>query len=334
MANSLVSVIMGVYNRAPYLDRTIESLISQTYGDFELICVDDGSSDGSRDVLDTWARQDRRIHVHAFPQNKGVAAALNEALLHVTGSYVAIADSDDVYLPQRFAEQVYFLQSNTDYVITSSSSIFVDEADKVIGWDNFPESDAAIRWRLFFNSPFVQPCVMFRSDLLKEVGIAYNPQYRAAEDYDLWSRLLRYGKGYNFRDPLVLYRRHSASLSSSIKSEQHGNRDAISASLLKAFFGEDTVDLPQTERIRRAFLNRARIFDTPQTRKLVVPEEQDVVKYLDYMGRYIRTMPRYEAEAFLHEEQTYLRRNHLSRIGLDDFYLPRLLSDALKACPL
>lgn len=311
-----ISVIMGIYNSSLYLQKTLDSLLAQTYKSYELICINDGSTDNSLKILQENAAEDSRITIINQPENKGIAAALNEGINQATGTYIAIADSDDVYLPQRLEKQAGFLDSHPDHIIVGASRIFINDNDRILGWEPMPESDSAIRWRLFFNSPFLQPCVMLRSDTLRNMPHRYNPAYRAAEDYDLWSRLLNLGLAYNFKEPLVLYRKHESSLSQRIKTEQRKNRDDVSNALLKKWFGDHNLNSEQINRLRYIFFNKPRFFDTEATRPFLMPQKQDLENYFFLLRKYLAAMPPEKADLFLCEEINFLGYDYLSRLGI------------------
>lgn len=321
MTKPVLSVVMGVYNASAYLAKTLDTLLAQAFSDFELLCVDDGSADESAAILASYAKKDSRIRIISFPENKGLSCALNEAMRAARGAYVAVADSDDLYLKERFACQVSFLQKHEDYVAVSSSMIFIDEADHVIGWEARPESDTAIRWRMLFNSAFSHPSIMMRRAALEKMDAWHLPTLRVAMDYEMWPRLLRLGKGFNFKDPLLLYRLRNTSISNARKGETVRCRDAICAALLKETFGDHGLSPETIDRLRRLFFNKPRPHEIPHLRVYETATREDVEIYFSLLRKFIASYSKDEARRFLAEEQELLGRSYLFRIGLEDLDL-------------
>jgi len=325
MASETLSIVMGIYNTEAFLAKSLDCILAQTFSDFEMICVNDGSTDGSLEILNNYAARDSRVRVVSFSKNQGISTALNEAIRLAQGKYIGIADSDDLYLPQKFATQIQFLEANADYVAVGSSASFIDTSDKLFGWEMMPESDAALRWRMLFNSPFFHPSLLLRAEAIKKIPVVYNPCMKAAIDYDLWPRILKYGKGYNLKEPFLFYRIHNNSISLSNSKTQVQNRDSISSTLLLEAFGEHGYSSEQIGRLRRMFLNKPRFFETPLPRPIIRPTEEDIKCYLNLLSRYSQALPKKTARSFLYEEQAFLGEAYLSQIGLEEIDLPSLL---------
>ena len=207
-----VSVILPVYNGERYLAQAIESVLDQTFRDFELIVIDDGSTDRSPDLIRRYAQQDPRLH--AYRQvNRGLVHSLNRALDLAAGKYIARMDADDVCLPERFARQAAFLDAHpeTGVLGTAFQVIGPQGQPGAVVWH--PESHAVLRWRLCFHSPFGHSTVMMRSEPVRQVG-GYNPEMTSAEDYELWNRLQTHTRFANLPDVCQLYRNHPGSASS------------------------------------------------------------------------------------------------------------------------
>jgi len=199
---------MPLYNGALYLDEAVSSILAQTFEDFELIVVDDGSTDDGWEKLATYS--DPRI-VKVKRQHAGLVPTLNHGLALARGGYVARMDADDVALPERLAEQVLYMESNPEIGLSSASLLFVDEAGRPVNARDVPTDDWEIRWELLFENPFMHSAVILRRELLDGEGVAYDESYHRAEDYELWARLLRRTRGGNISKRLVRYRLHSAS---------------------------------------------------------------------------------------------------------------------------
>ncbi len=201
----LISVIMPVYNGEKYLRDAIDSVLSQTYGNFEFIIIDDASKDESVSIVRKY--DDDRIKLFINDVNMGVAATLNKGIDSAKGKYIARMDCDDVSMPNRFEAQIKYMESHNETVICGSSVNIL--TDGVESFRQYSESDGAIRADMIFNSAFVHPAVMIRSDVLKEHNIRYDTEFERAEDYEMWSRIIKMGECCNIGKPLLKYRHHT-----------------------------------------------------------------------------------------------------------------------------
>ncbi len=191
--NPKVTVLVPVFNRERFVDEAIRSVIEQDFDDFELVVVDDGSTDRTPEVLERWRQRDSRVVVVTSPTNQGIPAALNLGLAHARGTYVARLDSDDLMLPRRVAEQVAVLDARSEVVLVSCAFEIVDSAGNHLGtWgESAPHEITA--FLLHFINPVGGGQVMFRlAEVLEEGG--YAPEYPVSEDYELWVRLRRRGR--------------------------------------------------------------------------------------------------------------------------------------------
>ncbi len=196
----LVSVIMPVYNAENYLREAIESILNQTYTNFEFIIIDDNSTDNSLKIIQSY--NDPRIKLLQNNTNLGVTKTLNIGLKNARGKYIARMDADDISLPTRLEKQVDFLLKNQDYCLIGSYYQLIE--DKYIV--KLPVSDESIRANMIFHNPFCHPSVMFDNELLRIENIFYNEQLKFAQDEDLWYRLSKFGKLYNLPEVLLYYR--------------------------------------------------------------------------------------------------------------------------------
>lgn len=199
-----VSVLMSIYNNASTLDKSIQSIVAQTYEDWEMILWNDASSDSSLDKMLQWAEKDRRIKVYSNVKNAGLAASLNKALEQSSGTYIARMDGDDVAMPDRLQKQVGFLDNHTQYAIVSSGCILFDENGE---WGKRVARQYPQKKDFLWGSQFLHPATVLRREALLDVG-----GYRVCkdtlrtEDYDLFMRM--YAKGYtgcNIQMPLLCY---------------------------------------------------------------------------------------------------------------------------------
>jgi len=211
-AELLVSVVMPAYNSAAFVKPAIESVLAQTYSRFELLVINDGSSDETAAIAAAYQERDFRVQIHSLPHG-GIAACRNHGLQLARGAFIAWLDADDLAHPHRLALQVAALQSNPDLVILGSAFQTIDEQDTPGAIHRMPEQDTAIRWHCLFHSPFAQSSVICRIEALRTNGLSYDLSMPPVEDYELWSRLLQHGRGYNLSQPLLQYRTHSAQAS-------------------------------------------------------------------------------------------------------------------------
>lgn len=217
-----VSVVMPVYNRADLVERAIRSILSQTFKDFELIIVDDGSTDNTRAVLNHWSHSDRRIRVIGYRKNQGIAYARQYGLKAARGEFVAIMDSDDVSFPNRLEMSVRYLRDHPDVTALSAQvALFNDESAKAVlnhkKYTNlFYEKTYRTKYtgdelflRLIFNNIFQNTVAMFRRDFVRRHHISYNTKLISAEDYDFWASFLLAGAKMTVLDnPLGFVRKH------------------------------------------------------------------------------------------------------------------------------
>jgi hypothetical protein len=208
-----VSVVMPVYNVEQYVAQAVESILAQTFTDFEFLIVDDGSCDRSLKILETYAAQDQRIRLISR-ENQGIPWTRNELLFQATGEFVAPMDADDIALPDRLARQVEFLRQHPAYVCVGGAYQLIDAADRLI-LNHFamPAEDEEIQQLMLAGHVSLhQPCVMFRRQVAITVG-GYDVTLPVCEDLDLWLRLGEVGKLANLIQPILKYRLHQNSIS-------------------------------------------------------------------------------------------------------------------------
>ncbi|OGD86262.1 hypothetical protein A2164_03745 [Candidatus Curtissbacteria bacterium RBG_13_35_7] len=211
-----ISVIMSVYNGLPlgpqpktktassaYLKEAVESILNQTYRNFEFIIVDDASRDKSWDYLKSL--KDRRIKLIRNKKNLGLAASLNIALRQAQGDYVARMDADDISLPNRFEEQIYFLQKNPTIDLCGTWVDLIDEKGKIIGEKKFPTDPKKLKRSITWYTPIVHPTYMAKSRVYKNLN-GYRTTFDFAEDYDFLSRAKNKFHMSNIPRKLLLWR--------------------------------------------------------------------------------------------------------------------------------
>lgn len=196
---------MPVYNAEKYIKEAIDSILSQTFSDFELIVADDGSADSSKGIIDSYS--DSRIVILHNEINRGKTATVQRLFGFAKGEYVTVHDADDISLKTRFEKQVNELESNHELIMCGTSFTTIDNRGKVLE-DNEMESDyEKIKFNIKRASQFHGPTMMFRKSAAEKLGEVYRSYFRDNyEDTDLAYRLLDMGKAYNLKERLYLYR--------------------------------------------------------------------------------------------------------------------------------
>ena len=217
MRDPLVSVLMTVHNGQRYLAESVASVLRQDMDDFELVVVDDGSTDGTPDILENLSARDSRLRVRG-QSNRGIPKSANEGLSMCRGQYVARLDSDDLAKPDRLRRQVEFLERE-DVVCVGSWFDLIDERGRFLTVLKPPEEDHEIqRLALAGHGSICHPCAMIRRGALERIG-GYDEHFALACDLDLWLRLGEVGRLANMAVSLTRYRVHSGSV-----SEQRGRQ--------------------------------------------------------------------------------------------------------------
>lgn len=209
MAEPLVSIVMPNYNEAPFLRVALDSILKQTWKNFECIIVDDGSSDGSREIIQEYAQKDPRIIFLANEKNLLICKTLNRGLGVARGKYVARMDSDDVCMPNRLETQVRFLElpENSRVGVVGSSVKVINEHGEQVGEKKFPLGDTDIRNMIWYQTPIQHSSAMIRKQAIEECG-NYDNDYVYAEDLELWVKIGQKYELRNLPETLVQYRVH------------------------------------------------------------------------------------------------------------------------------
>ncbi len=238
----MVSVIMPAYNAEKYIAAAIDSILGQTFQDFEFIILNDCSKDRTEEIILSYA--DPRIVYLKNEENLGVAATLNKGLAIARGEFIARMDADDIALPERLAKQVAFLNANTDIAVLGTNVETFNEAGTMCtGWST--AEPAQMRVDMLFACGLAHPSVMMRTAVIRELG-GYDPAFNGLEDYELWCRVLEKYEITTLPDILLRYRIHSSQVTQNpsahylellrkLKTRQLRHM-GISAEIPKAFF--------------------------------------------------------------------------------------------------
>lgn len=215
MSNPKVTVLMPVYNGRKYLREAIDSILGQTFPDFEFLIIDDGSVDGSLKLIRSY--DDSRIRVVIHERNQGLVATLNEGISLSSGEYIARMDCDDISLPERLAKQVELMDSDPTVAVCGTWAKSIDENGNAISLMRAPVG-ILLKYNFWKPSPMIHPSVMMRKSFFKDV--LFSGDAANAEDYDLWLRTAKKHKIFNMKKYLLLYRVHDDSVSKKKRSEQ------------------------------------------------------------------------------------------------------------------
>jgi glycosyltransferase involved in cell wall biosynthesis len=215
-----VSVVMAAFNAERFIGEAIASVLEQQFRDFELLIVNDGSTDSTRDIVR--ACPDPRLRLIDNGENIGLTRSLNHALTQARGTYIARQDADDVSAPQRLGAQVAFLDARPDVALVGSWFSSIDAHGAVVRQTALPVRHLDIRWAMFFFCPFVHSAVMWRRELVHAHIGSYNDTFSYAQDHELWARIACRFAVANLPQFLVRYREHPQSMTETACSRAFG----------------------------------------------------------------------------------------------------------------
>jgi len=217
-SSPLISVLMPVRNAEAFLPEALQSLLSQTYADFEILIINDGSTDGGMEWIA--AVDDSRIRILGDERQLGIAARLNQGIEAANGKYIARMDADDLCAPDRLERQVRRMETDPAIDVLGTAAAYIDERGEVVGAPRpAPYDDRCIKWRMLTSNCIIHPSVMLRGSVVKEHRYSEDCAY--AQDFDLWLRLAVKGFRFaNLPEVLLLQRRHSTTVSVVRRKEQ------------------------------------------------------------------------------------------------------------------
>lgn len=247
-----ISVLLPVYNCELYIREAVDSILNQTYTDFELLIIDDASSDRTVSLIESY--NDSRIELIEKTLNTGYTNSLNLGLQLAKGKYIARMDGDDICLPERFAKQISFLEANSDVIVCGSWFSLIG-SDRIV---KVPESHEDIKVALLKGNCFAHPSVMIRKQSLEMFSIVYDVSKEPAEDYDLWARLVTKGKLYNLQEVLLDYRTHSNQVT---KKHSDKQKDSVMRTKRNLFNLLEFNLLPEEELVLNKVLNKGEAFN-------------------------------------------------------------------------
>ena len=200
-----VTVLMGVYNQRRYVQSAVESILGQSYMHWDLLIIDDASTDGTWELLQSITRGDGRITIERNDLNRGLAASLNRGWRQARGNLIARMDADDESLPERLQRQIEFLQDHPEVAVLGTGAELINEAGDSLGRMLRPAEHEALVSRIFRENPFIHPSVILRRSFLEATG-GYDDALRRGQDYDLWLRGYRRFRYANLPHALIRHR--------------------------------------------------------------------------------------------------------------------------------
>lgn len=247
--NPLVSVVFPVYNASEFLEESLTSILNQTYKNLEIILIDDGSTDGSAEIIKKF--DDTRIQFHRHEKNLGLIATLNEGFMLVRGKYIARMDADDVALPTRIEKQVYYMETHPEIGLLGC---WTENFGARTSITKYPAQCDENDWEMLYRCSFAHPAIMLRTEVIKKHQLSYDEEFPHAEDYEFAARLSLYSRISNLPEVLLKYRVHAQSVSSRYREIQEHNTLRIIQRSLRWLSVEATLE--QVSLFRR-FADRA-----------------------------------------------------------------------------
>jgi len=210
--NPAVSIIIPTYNQANFIDKAINSALKQTYQDFEIIVIDDGSTDDTEEIMKGF--KDKRVkYIKKYKENRGISVARNTGIKMAKGKYIALLDSDDEWLPEKLDKQIQLLQNKSSEVgVVCSWSYNIDEKGNFISKRCLPKRDGYIYEDLLSTDPISVPTVLIRKECFNRVGL-FDDLLNTQQDWDMWIRIAKYYRFALIKIPLVKYRIHPNQIS-------------------------------------------------------------------------------------------------------------------------
>jgi len=244
MNNPKISVLMPVYNAEKFLKEAIDSILNQTFKDFEFLIINDASTDNSKKIILSY--KDPRIRYFENDKNLGVAKTLNKGLRLAKGKYIARMDADDISLSERFKKQVEFMEKSPLIAVCGAWLRLIGNENQNNEIWKSPSDFESIKSLALFYSSIYHPTVLIRKETLKKYNLFYDPSFAHAEDYELWVRIMEKAKVANLKEILLLHRIHSKEVGNIHKQMMVKN----------------------SNRIRLYQLNRLGIYPTPEELKI------------------------------------------------------------------
>lgn len=252
-SNPEISVVMATYNREKSLPNSIQSILNQTFKNFELIIVDDGSRDNTAKLLYNYLKKDKRIRVYRNKRNRGIPYTRNKLLDLSRGKYMAIMDSDDYSFPIRLEEQLNYMKQHPNIMVLSSQILDIDSKKDISRFWSIKGEDIAIN--LIFFSPLCNPSTFYNLDFIKSNHIRYDETLRTSEDYDFWRQIFLKGGEFDLiQMPLLAYRFYHKN-SKIFYQSQKNNALNITKKIQNVFFptNDETEKISRCEKLKKIY---------------------------------------------------------------------------------
>ena len=253
---------MPVFNGEEYIKRGISSILTQTYQNLELFIINDCSNDRSMEIISSF--KDRRIKIISNSRNMGISVSLNKGINASKGKYIARMDADDISHPDRLKIQTCFMEMYPQIGLLGTAYHLIDENGKRLSTYRYPGNSIDLKWKLLSGPIFPHPSVMMRKDLLVNNNLQYNEELDCSQDYDLWSKLLNFTNGSNLVKPLIQYRKHPKSISSSKRVQQKRNQFKISINLILDLFEDYPIAPIHAWVFRKIIQNKLKMLSSVQ----------------------------------------------------------------------
>ena len=252
MVNPVVSVLTPCYNAAEFLPAAIESILNQTFRDFEFILINDGSTDNTMDIIEGYAKKDSRIVV-ITKKNTGMTDSLNIGIKAAKGGWIVRLDADDISFPQRIDKQLNYVIIHPDVVLLGTDYLEVDRYGRLVKRHRYPsEHDPLVRQIEWGGSPFPHSSAVYNTEVVRRIG-GYRNRLMGVGDADLWLRMALVGQMHCINEPLIKVRKHQTSMSSDNKNILTLAYVAWVSHNLRKYGYDDPVE--QSEEIYQSFLS-------------------------------------------------------------------------------
>jgi glycosyltransferase involved in cell wall biosynthesis len=297
MKNPKVTVLMSVYNGEKYLREAIDSILNQTFMDFEFLIINDGSTDSTVEILQSY--DDPRIKIINNVENIGLTKSLNKGLRIARGTYIARMDCDDISLPERLEKQINYLNAHPEVGVLGTAYRLIDANGHDLEIMRMPINDLQIRWTSLFDNPFAHPTVMIRKNFMIKNKLNYDEAFLLSEDYDLWTRMLNYTRGMNLSEPLIQYRVHANTVTSKYREVQLKNRNIVALRTMHEQQLEYAKTSDQVNQLRDLFVVSSKVMPYLDAQRIALIEN-----YLDMFEAFVsrhqgesglKTLQRHEA---------------------------------------
>jgi glycosyltransferase involved in cell wall biosynthesis len=281
----LCSVVMSVYNGEVYLKEAIDSILQQSYDNFEFIIIDDASSDGSLEIILSY--KDSRIVLIQNEKNLFLAASLNKGIRIAKGKYIVRMDADDISMKDRLLKQVSFMESNPQVGISGTCSEIIGHGS---GFGNYSQDDQTIKFKLLHECHLLHPTLILRKELIFENNLFYNEEYRKNQDYELFVRAIDITEFANLPDRLIKYRQTE----DNVKREVHNQKENVLI-LQKKLFHKIGIEVTDHKLHLYKLINKQ---EYPQSKEFLI-ESCEFLQLLVYSNNEKRFFTTEKFEAYI-----------------------------------